>query len=409
MAQPDPVKEALAVRPLWTKQGTLDRLFALWFNGFVYNQVWEDPRVDLEALRLTPESRVLMISSGGCNVLNYLKEGPESIAAVDVNRYHIYLTRLKLAAYDLLPGYEDVFSFFGEADSSRNVDNYFRYIRRHLDSEARRFWEEGSWLRRRFLSRRIDYFANNFYDYSKLGFLLRLIGCLAGRLHKDPGKLLQMGTLEEQQRLFDELYSGFFDSRVVRLIGRLPLVLFSLGIPPRQLEAMKREGVTDVMALYRERARRLLCEFPVSENYFLWQAMTRRYDIKNRKAVPDYLKGEHYPAIRRHIRRVSTHIEPIRGFLQKQPDRSLNRFVLLDAQDWMEADEITALWQELARVGQPGSRIVFRTGGAKSVVEGSLLDSLEQQFVYEKKLSQRLHQRDRSAIYGGFHIYSLRA
>jgi S-adenosylmethionine-diacylglycerol 3-amino-3-carboxypropyl transferase len=41
------------------------------------------------------------------------------------------------------------------------------------------------------------------------------------------------------------------------------------------------------------------------------------------------------------------------------------------------------------------------------VVEQSLPDSLKRQFVYEQELSQRLHQQDRSAIYGGFHVYSM--
>lgn len=234
-----------------------------------------------------------------------------------------------------------------------------------------------------------------------------MIGCLAGKLYKNPEKLLHASTLDQQKRLFDESYAGFFDSSVVRFIGRLPLVLFILGIPPRQIEALKREGVTDIMALYHERARRLLCGFPAFDNYFLWQAMSRRYDLQHRQAVPDYLKSEHYPIIKNLVGRASTFIEPINGFIQKQPQRSLDRFVLLDAQDWMEPHQIAALWHGIARVGRPGSRIIFRTGGTTPVVERSLPDSLESQFVNEQELSQRLHQQDRSAIYGGFHFYSM--
>ncbi len=81
-------------RPV-TPKGVLDRLFAFWFKRFVYNQIWEDPRVDLAALRLTPSSRLVTIASGGCNVLNYLLADPASIVAVDLNPAHIALTRLK--------------------------------------------------------------------------------------------------------------------------------------------------------------------------------------------------------------------------------------------------------------------------------------------------------------------------
>jgi hypothetical protein len=40
--------------PLASKRGLLERLFTFWFNSFVYNQIWEDPRVDLAALELVP-------------------------------------------------------------------------------------------------------------------------------------------------------------------------------------------------------------------------------------------------------------------------------------------------------------------------------------------------------------------
>ena len=47
-----------------SKKGLLERLFAVWFQRLVYNQIWEDPAVDLEALRIGPSSRVITIASG---------------------------------------------------------------------------------------------------------------------------------------------------------------------------------------------------------------------------------------------------------------------------------------------------------------------------------------------------------
>lgn len=64
------VLDSVVTRRLFTSQGLMQRLFAFWFDAFVYNQIWEDPRVDLEALELGTDSRVLTISSGGCNALN---------------------------------------------------------------------------------------------------------------------------------------------------------------------------------------------------------------------------------------------------------------------------------------------------------------------------------------------------
>ena len=77
------LQRAAHQRSATTKRGALERLFTLMFKGFVYNQIWEDPAVDLEALELKPHHRLITIASGGCNVLNYLAAGPERIIAID--------------------------------------------------------------------------------------------------------------------------------------------------------------------------------------------------------------------------------------------------------------------------------------------------------------------------------------
>jgi S-adenosylmethionine-diacylglycerol 3-amino-3-carboxypropyl transferase len=86
----------------------------------------------------------------------------------------------------------------------------------------------------------------------------------------------------------------------------------------------------------------------------------------------------------------------------------LNRFVFLDAQDWMTAEQLNELWTEVARVGQPGSRVVFRTGAREPVVDKALRPELRARFVYERDLSLDLFRRDRSAIYGGVHVYAMK-
>lgn len=79
---------------------------------------------------------MLTISSGGCNALNYLIENPESVMAVDLNSYHIYLLQLKLAALQFLPTYEDFFAFFGFGKHKRNVANYKKYIAPNIERNS---------------------------------------------------------------------------------------------------------------------------------------------------------------------------------------------------------------------------------------------------------------------------------
>ncbi|MFT3746470.1 MAG: hypothetical protein QM785_19535 [Pyrinomonadaceae bacterium] len=43
MAQAQNVLDAVSTSRTFTSQGIMQRLFAYWFDAFVYNQIWEDP------------------------------------------------------------------------------------------------------------------------------------------------------------------------------------------------------------------------------------------------------------------------------------------------------------------------------------------------------------------------------
>ena len=52
------------------------RIFkAVHSRNLVYNASWEDPALDRQALQLGPDDRVLVITSAGCNALDYLLAG----------------------------------------------------------------------------------------------------------------------------------------------------------------------------------------------------------------------------------------------------------------------------------------------------------------------------------------------
>ncbi len=393
---------------LSTRQGVLQRLFAAWFDAFVYNQIWEDPRVDLEALKLDRDSRVLTISSGGCNALNYLLEEPESVTAVDLNRHHIYLLNLKIAALKYLPAYEDFFDFFGRGKGRNTGTSYLRYIAPRLDKDTRRFWESntlgGSFL----YGDRISFFRDaGLYDHSRNGYFLRFFHRFAKLSGCSPEKVLEARSAEEQQQLYAKYIDPFFDTLLIRTIGKLPVTMFGLGIPPQQYEELKTElkdGKT-VIDLYRERVRRLACDFPIDDNYFAWQAFARKYDTETRKAVPEYLKEENYEKLKANADGLTTVIGSATDVIKNSDAGAFNRFVFLDAQDWMNAEQTTELWSLIAEKAEPASRIIFRTAGAASPIEADLPPDLRAQFSYESELSQQLFKQDRASIYGGFYLY----
>ncbi len=401
------LKEAVHLNKGASRTGILERWFTFWFKGFIYNQIWEDPEVDAQGLELQPGFEMLTISSGGCNVMNYLKHQPSGLHAIDLNTSHMSLTRLKLEAARRLPDYETFFRFFAEAHHPENIASYEKYLKPHLDPVTRSFWESAPktspWLKR------IRYFEKGFYKYSKLGWLIHFSHRVARLLGSDLDRLFGCQTLEEQEVFFDEVMAPYFDNFFVKWFSQSPLAVFSLGIPPNQYQLMKEERFDGGMiADFRRRVRKLVCDFPIQENYFAWQALRGRYDLEERKALPDYLKEENFEKVREGSEMVDTHIASLKEFLVKRPAASLDKYVLLDSQDWMPKETIADLWTEIARTGKPGAKIIFRTAGCISPLETALPISLLQCFEVEKEKATLLNDQDRSAIYGMFHIYRLK-
>ena len=86
---------------------------AIYARSLVYNTCWEDPAVDRLALNLGPDDTLLVITSAGCNVLDYASVGPRRIHAVDANPRQTALLELKLAGIRHL-GFDDFFALFGQ-------------------------------------------------------------------------------------------------------------------------------------------------------------------------------------------------------------------------------------------------------------------------------------------------------
>ncbi len=399
---------SVAVRrgKLLSIEGVRERIFTLAFSNLVYPQIWEDPAVDLDALALNSESRIITIASGGCNVLNYLTAGPAQIVAVDINSAQIALARLKLAALRYLPDYDAFYRFFGAANAAANVAAFRQYILPNLDTLTATYWHRRHGLRR---GRRIRHFSKNFYRAGLLGNFIGVSHLFARLNGFNPRSLLRARTLEEQRRIFDRELAPLFNRRGVRWLVNRPTSLYGLGIPPAQYKALAGEKQGDIASVLRKRLERLACDFPLSENYFAWQAFGRRYAPLGSGPLPPYLTPANFSKIRERSSRVSVHHASLTSYLAGMSTRSMDRYVLLDAQDWMRDDNLTRLWSEITRTARAGARVIFRTAGEETILPGRLPEEILSRWHYAAELSHTLTRKDRSAIYGGFHLYTLKA
>ena len=157
----------------------------------------------------------------------------------------------------------------------------------------------------------------------------------------------------------------------------------------------------------RERLEKLTCDFSFNENYFAWQAFGRSYSSDVAGPLPPYLRQDNFDKVRSRAHRVDVLNRSLTEYLNERPAQSLDRYVLLDAQDWMTTDKMNALWREITRTARPGARVIFRTAAADSPLPEMVEPETLTHWHYEAEASKDYTARDRSAIYGGFHLYVL--
>ncbi|WP_068318359.1 DUF3419 family protein [Polycladidibacter hongkongensis] len=400
------LQNAVHQSSLRSQNGVLERVFTFAFKGLVYPQIWEDPRVDMQALNLPTGGRMITIASGGCNVLSYLTQDPQEIIAVDLNRAHIALNKLKLSAAKHLPNYDSFYRFFGEADEVANLAAYNRFLKDNIDAQTRQYWQSRDWTGRR----RITLFSRDLYHHGMLGYFIGATHLIARFYGVDLSQIVEARSLAEQRNFFDKTLAPLFDKRMVRWVTSKKMSLYGLGIPPAQYEALCAAEQGDMAAVLRQRLQKLTCDFAVSDNYFAWQAFTRGYAPRSTTGpsgpLPPYLEERHFDTIRQRVGRVRVEHRSVTDHLAKEADASLHGFVLLDAQDWMTDQQLNELWQHITRTAAPGARVIFRTAAEPSLLPGRVEDTIIKQWTYETQQSEQLGKQDRSSIYGGFHIYT---
>ena len=116
-------------------------MFHLIGRDIIYNVSWEDPRLDCEMLNIKEknEDTILMLTSGGCNVLDMLLEGTKNVVAGDLNPRQNALLELKCVCIKLLK-FEEFFELFAKSNYALFCEVWPR-LKPQLSPFASEFWE----------------------------------------------------------------------------------------------------------------------------------------------------------------------------------------------------------------------------------------------------------------------------
>jgi S-adenosylmethionine-diacylglycerol 3-amino-3-carboxypropyl transferase len=363
-------------------------------NRLIYNTCWEDPRIDRKLLNLGPESRGVVITSAGCNVLDYLLDGPAAIHAIDVNFRQNALLCLKLALIRRGdPG--QLFSLFGNGGAAAYREIYAR-VRGDLPDWARDYWDG-----------KIDYFRpggirKSFYWRGAAGdfawvFHTLLVGF--NGLGRTLEALLRAGSLEEQTRLYGRIEPLLFRRGLAWLLSQ-PAALAFIGVPTPQIRLIEDHYPGGLVQFVQENLRRVFTTMPLWDNYFWRVYLTGSYTPE---CCPGYLAAENFPVLRERIDRVMVHNATITRFLQENPGE-YSHFVLLDHQDWLawhNTDLLVEEWREIFRNSRAGAKILLRSAGPDVRF---LPETVTSRLRFFPEQTLPLHARDRVGTYGSLHL-----
>lgn len=367
--------------------------FLIHENRLIYNTCWEDPHLDRELLGLSPESIVVAITSAGCNVLDYLLDGPAAIHAVDVNFRQNAVLSLKMALLQA-GDQQALFSLFGEGGDLGYRDIYAS-LRPSLPVWSQEFWDE-----------KIGYFnpkglRHSFYWRGAAGDFAWAFNSmmLKGKKKGLALALLEAGSLAEQQRCYDRLEPHLF-SRGVTWLLRQPGTMAFIGVPSPQLRLIEHRYPGGLGCFVQDKLRQVFTGLPIRDNYFWRVYLTGSYTAD---CCPGYLDPKNFPILRQHLDRIQVHTATVTEFLQAHPG-VYSHFILLDHQDWLAWHDTQALLEEWRRIfqnSQPGTRILLRSAGPDL---SFLPETVAARLRFFPELTQPLHLIDRVGTYGSLHL-----
>lgn len=383
-----------------------------WIHGhnLVYNACWEDPRLDRVALELGPDDTVVMITSAGCNALDYALDSPRQVHTVDINPRQTALLELKQAGIRHLD-FETFFDMFGRGRLGCVRDAYRDSLRHDLSPWSRQYWD-----------RSIEYFAgsddrHSFYFHGTSGLFARGVNLYLDRVARVRDAItaiLHASSLDEQRSIYESRLRQAVRQRIVRWLLERDTALALLGVPRPQRDHLETGRAGSIYQFVEESLESVFSRLPLADNYFWRVYLTGAYTPA---CCPEYLKREHFERLKAGlVDRIVTHTGTLTRFLERY-EGTVSRFVLLDHMDWLvgtHTDALSREWQAIVDRAAPGARVLWRSGGRRTdfvdaiqtVVNGRR-QRLGDMLAYSRTLAASLHEVDRVHTYGSFHIADL--
>lgn len=373
-----------------------DKIFSkVHSNNLIYNTCWEDSRIDRQLLNLDDRSEVVMITSAGCNALNYSLDNPRIINCVDVNPRQNSLLELKKASVKN-GDFNLHFKMFGLGRNKHIEEDYQSKLKPLLPDYAIKFWDKKiSKFKGKGMKKSFYFFGTS----GNFAWLFKKYFDSKPGAHQLINRLLNCETLEEQQEVYYKLEPKFLGKMTVWLMNR-HITMMLLGVPRAQKNLIL-EKYPDAMAGYiKTNLRHVFTEIPIKDNYYWRLYLTGRY---TKNCSPEYLKEYNFELLNNNIDLVKTHTATISDFLKTNPGK-YSHFVLLDHQDWLANHLPEALyeeWELILKNSQPGTKILMRSAALKI---DFFPDFISERIEWKTEVTEKIHSLDRVGTYASTYL-----
>ncbi|VEU41216.1 unnamed protein product [Pseudo-nitzschia multistriata] len=344
---------------------------------YIYNICWEDPAVDHQLLKITPDDVIFRICSAGDIVLDYAIEGPSKIVVCDMNQHQLWLFELKIRMLrDPKLTYEEWWGIWGSSDVSIALSVWKRM--RHTMSAGGRKWWDG----------RIErVFRQGFVTTGSTGFcskfLIPFVMFFCGFDFKE---------WSEKGFSHDYIQANYHViERSAWCMRRLfPSIIAPFaGVPPNQIGP---EFYT--VEFYETILKEIFMDpdFGTS-NYFYRFYLEHGY--KDKSCCPRTLQEVHFEALRENASCFEWHHSTVQETMERVKPHSFTKLVLLDHMDWMPNSMVHDEWIALQRATVPGAKILWRSAFTH-MGDKPFFNNLD---IYD--LSPQWYPKDRVKMYPG--------
>ena len=316
------------------------------YGALAFAETAESLRLNIQALQVGQQDRVVGVTSSGDLLLALLASSPKSVIGFDSNNAQTVLAHLKAAAISTL-SVENYLQFMGlvETDPQSRVAT-FNQISRDMPSFARQD-----------MLNKIKLLEEGILNQGMTHLIIQVLAAMLARIMSQETLTLFLGNwgtdedrLHKLQQLVNKWPIRYFLQPLLKAAAPCLKWLF---FPHRfcRISSRPEEIIADFFHTFQEllvqgvRANPVLCRSAVGHIHPEWW---------------QYLYNDHtFQQIRNNLPRLSLDTEDLLSGLKRISDGWATRVYLSNVPDYLSEEQLCQLVQELQRATAPDARIVY--------------------------------------------------